>query len=488
MTRKNLASMPTSNDVKLPELIHIEDIYSTLDDFSQEVQKQLDVETTREDIKKRLINAATERGAEVKEDLIEKSIDIFLRNVYSFKEPSKGLSYRLAEGYVNRVKIAKIVGIPLISIGVIVGGADLASKGIKEAKLKLAEHRIENAVEGAYKKEHVLETEARTLSSESLEAQMQSELKILISQAETNLGSTRGFFTKFCTDGTASDDITRNNYLEADNQLAAINKSLGSAEESLSQGKQIVETQKNLVITRQSLDSLIQEIRSAKAPSPLTLRAESVYQSGVASLNNRQLSQGQSYRSDLLELKDNVQQFTILPAKADQLYQSIKIVAKEKEAVDQADKIYNEARTYINNVDIPPLKKAVANLEDLSMILNQEYELRIVSRPDVKSGIDRYYTDQNGRRSSGYYLIVEAVDSQGNVMPQLITNEETGTAKKVRMWGERVPVSAYERVKEDKIDDGIIQKNIVGEKSRGFLRIRIVYPGVGEREGQITEW
>ena len=84
-----------------------------------------------------------------------------------------------------------------------------------------------------------------------------------------------------------------------------------------------------------------------------------------------------------------------------------------------------------------------------------------------------------------YYLIVEAIDASGKSLTLEIENEENGKREKVSRWGVRVPRSVYEAVRADKMEDGIVDKRIVGTKERGELEIRYKVPVVG---GTITRW
>ena len=64
--------------------------------------------------------------------------------------------------------------------------------------------------------------------------------------------------------------------------------------------------------------------------------------------------------------------------------------------------------------------------------------------------------------------------------------EEWDTEKGlVTRWGIRVPEEVYRAVEADKLDDGIIQRNIVGRKEYGYLEVDYVVPILG---GAVTRW
>ena len=129
-------------------------------------------------------------------------------------------------------------------------------------------------------------------------------------------------------------------------------------------------------------------------------------------------------------------------------------------------------------------------LSEWQSMLAEEFEVRIVTDPNSKSGIDRYFNDSSGKRVSGYYLIVQAHTADGRVLPRAIHNVETGQAETVSIWGEYVPDEVWERIKADKKSDGILDETLFAVKQRGELTPQIVMNGVA-KEGvrrQITKW
>ena len=313
--------------------------------------------------------------------------------------------------------------------------------------------------------------------------------------AELTLKGTDEFFLVFCSDGTSSDNITRKNYQEAQQQFRPIESVLDSVVTSIRSSNELLNRQEQMFSAQKSLDSLILEIENSNPPQVLMERAKLIYENGITSLRNKQVEKGLEYRKNLEDLSTDVKELSVLPAQLNQLYSSIKSVAEEREAIDQADKINQEAQTYLKTADVKNLKQTIQRLSEIDSILKQDYKITIINRQDLKSGIDRYYTDENGKRSSGYYLIVEAKDKSGRVMSILIENEEDGKTYKVDMWGERVPEEVYEAVKEDKIDNGIINDDEFGLKRRGYINPEITMKIGGvfrkkpiERAGQITNW
>ena len=124
--------------------------------------------------------------------------------------------------------------------------------------------------------------------------------------------------------------------------------------------------------------------------------------------------------------------------------------------------------------------------------LTEAYEVRIVGGGGQQSGIDRYFTDENGTRAPAYYVIVQAITTDGDVLPRRIRNAETGETETVTTWAERVPEVVYERIKNDKQVDGVLDETLFAVKRAGEADMEIVIPGEESqpihRGGQITDW
>ena len=133
--------------------------------------------------------------------------------------------------------------------------------------------------------------------------------------------------------------------------------------------------------------------------------------------------------------------------------------------------------------DAPATKTAIADLDALTASLRETYQVRIVTRKDVRSGVWRQNPKSPGVRN--YYLVVEAIGPDGRALERSITSEEDQTTSKVSLWGQRVPQATYDQVARDKQDDQIIQNTRLGEKRRGELDVRWSMPVM---TGAITKW
>jgi len=133
--------------------------------------------------------------------------------------------------------------------------------------------------------------------------------------------------------------------------------------------------------------------------------------------------------------------------------------------------------------DVARARSAIDSLSQKALQADLAYELRIVNRKGVDSGIRRRAEGQVEGRS--YYLVVEAIDANGNTLELPITNEETQQIETVKRFAIRVPESVYDRVRADKKDNGLIDDVIVGRKERGAFDPEYTVDTAG---GTITRW
>ncbi|MNL06918.1 hypothetical protein D3C87_1275700 [compost metagenome] len=154
-----------------------------------------------------------------------------------------------------------------------------------------------------------------------------------------------------------------------------------------------------------------------------------------------------------------------------------------QQAVTDAEALVSRGKAFAAEGNRAGAEDAVARLTALRDQLRQQYALRVVNREGVQSGFWTF--PEVNTDATNYYVVVEAIDPDGEALSLPILNEENGETETVSMWGVRVPESVYNAVAADKQDDGIIQANLVGRKSDGFLDVQYAVPVLG---GAVTRW
>ena len=172
-----------------------------------------------------------------------------------------------------------------------------------------------------------------------------------------------------------------------------------------------------------------------------------------------------------------------LPQQIDASVAAVIAKAKNPLVVERATQLADQARSSLDQNVLEDAQIGAAKLKEMQHRLNQAYKIRIVSRANQNSGIWRRPPNNSGGRN--YYLIVEAIDANNNVVAVELVNEENNKQSKAKVWGLRVSEQTFHAVAADKRDDGIIQNNVVGEKKLGFLKHDYLLETSG---ATITEW
>lgn len=149
----------------------------------------------------------------------------------------------------------------------------------------------------------------------------------------------------------------------------------------------------------------------------------------------------------------------------------------------KADQLLADGQAALRRRDGEGARKAITELEALRATLTQEYWLRIVSRPNEQTAVWR--VPQRNPNARNYYVVVEAVLPDGRVLPLSVQSEEDGKTATVSKFGVRVAADVFNQIARDKQDDGIVQRNRLGEKKRGELDVNYAFPVMG---GRIATW
>ena len=162
--------------------------------------------------------------------------------------------------------------------------------------------------------------------------------------------------------------------------------------------------------------------------------------------------------------------------------QQIQEVAKDPNINARAQLYAQNATRALDSKDYQQAKNALQNIENMKRELNLVYDIRVISRTNENSGVFRNPPGNNVRN---FYLIVEAIDGNNQVVELSISNEENNKVEQKKTWGLRVEEATFYKIASDKRDDGIIQNNKVGSKLAGYLEPEYSIPTTG---ATITEW
>ncbi len=172
-----------------------------------------------------------------------------------------------------------------------------------------------------------------------------------------------------------------------------------------------------------------------------------------------------------------------LPKRLDSLLEQVARESGRPALTDEAKRLAESARSAARGGQLEPARTGAAQLQRMLDEIRREYDIRIINRPGEVTGLWRVPKINPGSRN--YYLVVEAIDRAGKTIPRDILNEETGQRETVVKWAVRVPKSVFDAIQADKQDDGIIQKSILGAKTRGDTEPKWQLEVSG---GALTRW
>ena len=172
-----------------------------------------------------------------------------------------------------------------------------------------------------------------------------------------------------------------------------------------------------------------------------------------------------------------------LPQEIQGRYSEVIEIAASDPARERARQLLDHANAALGRADQEAARGVLSELEQLRTVLQHEYTIQIVNRPDERSGVWR--RPAVNPTAKNYYLIVEAVGPSGRALSVPIRNEEDGSLEQVTRWGLRVEEETFEAVRRDKQDNGIIENDRVGFKRRGHIEPQYELPTSGSA---ITRW
>ncbi len=173
-----------------------------------------------------------------------------------------------------------------------------------------------------------------------------------------------------------------------------------------------------------------------------------------------------------------------LPGELQSAYQVIVGETKDPKALEQAQQTLSAGQVALSHRDFGGAGAAVGELRGLDARLEQQYELRIVSRPGERSGVWR----QSADNPLGSQLLLDRRGDRAERRAARYPDPQRGGRRarpRCRKWGLRVDEATYERVAADKRDDGIIENAVVGAKRRGELDPQYSVATTG---AAITNW
>ena len=148
-----------------------------------------------------------------------------------------------------------------------------------------------------------------------------------------------------------------------------------------------------------------------------------------------------------------------------------------------ADLLERQRQAWLSGTE-PLAQQLAQELAAAHQFLNTDLTLVPVNKEGVKTGVVRVSNDNPD--GENHYIIVQALGPSGAPLTIPVVDEETQNTVMASIFGVRVTPAVYERIKSDKMDNGIVDNDkIIGRKPAGTFDINLTVGGPG---GMITEW
>ena len=424
-----MAEEQQSNEIAFSEVMLAMDVVDTLRHERSLVERELQSEEREEELIAKLRKIYADQGLEVTDEVIAQGVRAMREERFTYQPPRASLKTALARIYVNRGRWARRTAYLLLALAALwLGYRYLVVMPAERGRVQLASGLKNQASD---QKEKVKALQGRISTSKS---ELESALR------------------------SVSQSVT-----------APVNRLADQARQALDSADRQLNAMEKLPPVV-DIDSDNAKARAAAVRKQLDERKSYLDRA------ENDLTRAQTAIQSIRDLKNGFQDLDSL--RADALQE-----ARESGVPEKIETLYNNAMSAIQAGDLETARTARQALAYTRDMLRQEYTLQVVSRPGTPSGVWRYPVDS--RTARNYYLIVEAVTPSGQRLKLPITSEEDGKARVVSEWGLRVDPQVYEQVRQDKMDDGIVNRKIVGVKKRGYLTPEY---GVSTTGGAITEW
>ena len=201
-----MANNPILSDEDIKRMMgNMEDILKKKEALNPEIRKILDAEV----IVKELQDVTKGLDDRYTKEVTEQAVKVYLEQMFAFPPQKES---KLAQIYVKRGKYKK----PLAAVAI---AASLATGGIVGGTTlyhKAGESNVEDAVETSLLKKADLERRVGEMGNSPFAKAMpdmeRSDLTIVIGNSSKRLRNLDAFFSTYCANGDADDEVTRENY------------------------------------------------------------------------------------------------------------------------------------------------------------------------------------------------------------------------------------------------------------------------------------
>lgn len=430
-------------------------------------EELLNLPERRKDVVESLSKYYDNKGVSVTPELLEQGVKEYFSKRLRFEEPEQSNFAKLA----SAVAITRRTWVPRGAIGLGLAGvlALGVSIGYDVYKFSVVEGLEQSAQQQNFKAQQLTSSIAGI--SQAAEA-----LQLRNRQLGSPLAGVTAMLAQASKTGAEATDLLQFNIAIplsfetaelVEEQVEKASSSIKNAEKLISSAKKHVDASTDLLGVAQELRSLksSEQFETASRRDPVTLAALEAQANIRSAAEPTAVAAAASSLSRLKRLITEAELADTLSNQVDALkaeLTSMKLTGpKDMIRVDAIVQAANEA---LRNLDTGAARKQLAVLNELLTLAKTTLTFQIVDRVGINSGVERQLNSSAPGQGKSWYVVVEALDQSGKVVPQEVTSSESGKTRVARYFGLRVSQEEYLRVRDDKLSDGKVDDKAVGSK------------------------
>lgn len=452
-----------------------------------EVQKHLDLPARRQAVADRIREYYKSKGIAVDDALVDQGVKAYFASRLTYEAPKVGaLQGLLARVYTTRAKWGLPAGVALaLSISLFLGG-NYALQRHQQYLVDRTEALVEAASVGA---EHIQsQLKSQKLAIVQLEASLSKSDPISVRRLVERV---RMSFPQ--VDGidwvTLPKHVTPENREEAEAQVEDSRRQQDEALALLKANDRMISS---VPLVREANMRLLRITSQPgyAAAAESTPRIRALASSARTVIDTADQGNSNTSITNTLDrlsvLMNSYQDLEPRRDKLAKLRQQVGAMGLSQADLAQFDPIFSRIQEALTDLDGAFADEMLRKASAVQAYAAKPLTLGVVSRAHEKSMVERNYDPTGGK---SWYLLTEATDAAGNVVPVPVISAETGRKTMAKVFGVRVEEATYRLAYKDKKADGRVDDREMGHKPANSFSLNFnSNRAVVGRPDLITEW
>ncbi|WP_300244495.1 DUF6384 family protein [Pseudomonas sp.] len=451
-----------------------------------EIQKHLDLPKHRKAVAERIREFYKAQGVEVEDALVEQGVRKYFATRLTYEAPTlRWWEQRLADGYLRRYHWLKWVAIwtPIVLFS-LNAWTHVIIDFKEQRRYTYADLvSLQNEAHSRTQQVFLLQEQIAQLEPAVANSQVASAGRLL-DKAKARLATARQQTTiKLPQFAVPEEQRSFNDGVMVSNAKTDLRRSITSLKDVRAQLDEI----DTLLTAAQKLKNLTasREFLVASKVVPEVAAAAKEAQGALDEADTRGAARAMAKVDQAIRLTDQQSLNPNYLATLEAARASVRQMNLSQADAAQFQPLLSKVEQAIQALDVATTTHGLKEIEQLLAFAKTPLTLDIVSRTGEKSMVERNF-DATGGKS--WYLLTEATDAAGNVLPVPITSIETGEKRYASVFGVRVNQATYQEVKNDKLADGHVDNRRLGSKDANSLSFKFLKGRTTAKPAYILEW